>query len=144
MLNELSSIISTIGLLGPDLDTSWTDENIKPTWLTDTDAFREMTWGAPIGVERLLVLEWETIGTRLGYNAVQMRKEREKYQNLGDLYGCSWHRCILHRQVPHVKRIMLQDTNQCGKAQYCSSTFQVRLFRLISDTVLPAADCQRR
>lgn len=71
-------------------------------------------------MEKRVVGVWEELGPELGYNEKEMRRREEKKQRSGNLVGCSWHRCVLHNQVPHTKRIMLQDKNRCGRGQYCS------------------------
>lgn len=95
------------------------------------------------GFEKRIVKEWEDMGFRLGYSEIQMRQKQERTQSLGSLVGCSWHRCILHKQVPHIKRTMFQDTNRCGKAQYCSGKLFGSLFTSESER-LPAETCQLR
>ena len=70
--------------------------------------------------EKRIVEEWRKIGAKLGYDEKEMRRQHIESHGLEHVLGCSWYRCILHKQIPHIRQTMFQDTNQCGQVQYCS------------------------
>jgi len=123
ILHQLTMLLSMICKLSTVPPPAYADQFIRLTWLKDTDAFRAVIRDIPAGAEKLLVAAWEELGLEHGFDEQKMRCQQEKDQSLEGVVGCSWHRCVLHNQVPNIKRIMLQEEPRCGKVQYCSGKF---------------------
>lgn len=145
MLGQLQLWLSSLSALCRAFPPgTFADKCLKPTWLQHIDAFRDLTLTGDI--EKRAVAYWEAMGTRLGYNEKEMRRQHTESHTLGHILGCSWQRCILHKQIPRIKRPMFQDANQCKKVQYCSGEFVVSCSRLVLSprcTCL-TVECQRR
>jgi len=106
------------------LSDDFKNKHMKPTWIKNVDALRDVTSHMPVGaIEERIVVTWQLFATQIRWDEGKMRRQQEISQSLSSLVGCSWHRCVLHNQVPHIKRVMFQDSNRCGKVQYCGGEY---------------------
>lgn len=129
VIHQLDYILYSIYTIHSKFPPEFADQCLKPTWIKNLDAFRHIALGGRD--DQGIIQTWRLIGVMFGFKEKQMLGQRPKGQALDHLLGCSWHRCIMHNQVPHIKRIMFQDTNQCRKAQYCSSESLPSCWRLV-------------
>jgi len=97
------------------------EDYVRPIWISILDSLREFV-PPLIPTRSSLPAVWESFGLNIGLNEPAARGQASwKAAKLANgLVGCSWHRCILFKQEPAIKRVMFHDSNKCRQVQYCS------------------------
>jgi len=118
---NLKSILNFIAVVCTK-HPSVAETHLKPLHLRTLNAFEGLSSETALQKSRMTSL-WNTLGESVpGVGKAQLQnqlKAKAKAQS-GGLVGCSWYRCLLYGREPHPRVVMLQDSNNCRKAQYCS------------------------
>ena len=145
---QFARLIDRISAAGFPFLNTFGGQLLKPIWLKTLDALHDVISNTPGEGEKRVILEWELFGQRFMCDNrwMPLPLQQLRSQRLGNSMGCSWHRCILHKQLPHIRRIMFQDSNHCEKAQYCGgqSFTQGSMLCFALRQFLLTEVCQRR
>ena len=123
----------------------YVERHVEPVWMSTLDAILALDRKLSAEAVNMASL-WYKFGTDLGLSEFDLRLKAAKKAVLGErnLIGCSWHRCVLHRQMSSIGRLMWIEKTGCGRVQYCSSKFSMLQISTTYNFVYFIAFCQTR
>jgi hypothetical protein len=107
--------------------TSLVLDYMYPAWYNTRKALEELDPSEAIRTRDMYTL-WSEFGEQFGMSLYepdeaqcfyrQKMDAKATLQNQGRI-GCSWHRCVAHKQDLGSRMMALQEIDGCGLVQYC-------------------------